>query len=441
MAHDVFISYPHQDKATADAVCAKLEAEGIRCWIAPRDIAPSADWAASIVEAIENCRVMVLIFSAHANQSKQVHREVQQAFDEERPVLPFRIENIAPDKTLRYYMASVHWLDALTPPLEQHLQKLAVSVQALVRATTSDADRQGGQIPWQIKENWNNGRKARHWAWRTSLIGCALGIVAAGTIGLWFANMRVAGPVAEVTAAADRGDPAAQNELGLKYAEGTDGLPHDDAKAVEWYRKAAVQGYPAAETNLGDMYLFGRGDLDKDPLEALSWYLKAAQQHWPDAQYRLGYMYEVGLGTAKNVQRAAELYRSAANAGYPDAENVLGVLYATGGDGLPKDDKQAVEWYRKAAEQGFAKAEKNLGDMFFSGRGVERDYKQAIFWYTKAADQQDANAQYQLGYIYEKGLGTDQSEKNATEQYKKAARHGNVDAQRALDRLESSRTP
>src|SRR6185312_13261586 len=94
-------------------------------------------------------------------------------------------------------------------------------------------------------------------------------------------------PLADLIPAADRGDPAAQNALGIKYAAGEDGLPRDDVKAVEWYRKAAVQGYAKAQTNLGDMYLAGRGGLDKNALEALSWYLKAAQQGWPDAQYRL----------------------------------------------------------------------------------------------------------------------------------------------------------
>ena len=244
--------------------------------------------------------------------------------------------------------------------------------------------------------------------------------------------------LADIIPAADRGEAAAQNALGLKYAAGGDGLPRDETKAVEWYRKAASQGYPAAETNLGDMYLFGRGGLDKNPLDALSWYLKAAQQQWPDAQYRLAYMYEAGLGTAKDVQRAAELYRSAADAGYPDAENVLGVLYATGSDGLPKDDQQAVQWYRKAAEQGFAKAEKNLGDMYYYGRGVDRDYEQALDWYKKAADQQFAEAQYRLGYMYEKGLGTQQSNQDAIALYKQAASHGSVDGQRALDRLSAT---
>ncbi len=96
MAFDVFISYPHQDKATADAACASLEAAGIRCWIAPRDVAPGADWAASIVDAIDHCRAMVLIFSSSANGSRQIQREVQHAFEQEVPVIPLRIENVAP---------------------------------------------------------------------------------------------------------------------------------------------------------------------------------------------------------------------------------------------------------------------------------------------------------------------------------------------------------
>ena len=175
--------------------------------------------------------------------------------------------------------------------------------------------------------------------------------------------------LADIIPAADRGDPAAQNALGLKYAAGADGLPRDETKAVEWYRKAALQGYPAAETNLGDMYLFGHGGLDKNPLEALSWYLKASQQQWPDAEYRLAYMYEVGLGTAKDLQRAAELYQSAANAGYPDAENVLGVLYATGGDGLPKDDQQAIAMVSQGCRTGICQGgEKSRRHVFLRPR-------------------------------------------------------------------------
>ncbi len=134
MNFDVFVSYSHQDKAVADAACARLEAEGIRCWIAPRDVPPGADWAGSIIEAIENCRAMVVVFSSHANGSRQVHREVQHGFDREKPVVPLRIESVAPEKALSYYMQSIHWLDALTPPIEAHLDKLADTVRALLPA-------------------------------------------------------------------------------------------------------------------------------------------------------------------------------------------------------------------------------------------------------------------------------------------------------------------
>jgi eukaryotic-like serine/threonine-protein kinase len=247
------------------------------------------------------------------------------------------------------------------------------------------------------------------------------------------------GPLAELVIAANRGDPAAQNQLGVKYAQGEDSLPRDDTKAVDLYRLAANQGFPRAETNLGDMYFFGRGGLTQSYLDAISWYLKAAQQDWPDAQYRLGYMYEKGVGTDKDVPRAVQLYKSAADHGYPEAQNLLGILYATGTDGLTEDDKQALAWYQKAADQGFPKAEKNLGDMYFFGKGVDKDYKQAMAWYQKAADQGFGDAQFRLGFMYEKGLGTQQSNQDAIEQYKRAARNGSVEAQRALDRLSPSK--
>ena len=52
MAFDAFISYSHRDRLAADAACAGLEAAGIRCWIAPRDIAPGKEWAEGIIFGI-----------------------------------------------------------------------------------------------------------------------------------------------------------------------------------------------------------------------------------------------------------------------------------------------------------------------------------------------------------------------------------------------------
>jgi hypothetical protein len=133
VAHDVFVSYSTKDKPIADAVCATLESAGVRCWIAPRDIQPGADWGEAIVNAIEGSRVLILIFSGHANESPQVKRELQHGFDSGVVVIPFRVENIMPNKSLDYYLGSVHWLDALSTPLEKHLQTLAAKTKGLLQ--------------------------------------------------------------------------------------------------------------------------------------------------------------------------------------------------------------------------------------------------------------------------------------------------------------------
>src|SRR5580700_5538837 len=138
MAVDVFISYAIDDKLTADAACASLESAGIRCWIAPRDVLPGMDYAEAIIEALEKCRGMLLIFSGNANRSNQVKREVERAVHHGIPIIPFRIEDVPPARALEYYISSPHWLDALTPPLDEHLKQLALTVQILL-------DRASGQ--------------------------------------------------------------------------------------------------------------------------------------------------------------------------------------------------------------------------------------------------------------------------------------------------------
>lgn len=134
MAHQVFISYGHQDKQVADATCARLEARGIRCWIAPRDVLPGQAYGEAINTAIRGCRALVLVFSSNANLSDHVSKEVERAVSNGIPVVPLRIENVTPTGALEYFIGSVHWLDALTQPIEAHLERLADSVERLLGA-------------------------------------------------------------------------------------------------------------------------------------------------------------------------------------------------------------------------------------------------------------------------------------------------------------------
>ena len=139
MAHDVFISYASKDKIVADAVCAALEAGHIRCYIAPRDVLPGQRYAHALVDAIHAAKVFVLVFSAASNASLQVEREVDRAVSCGLPVLPLRVEDVMPCDWLEYYLAGQHWLDAVTPPLADHLARLSEAITVLLQPPAKGA--------------------------------------------------------------------------------------------------------------------------------------------------------------------------------------------------------------------------------------------------------------------------------------------------------------
>src|SRR5260221_3050761 len=128
----VFISHSSKDRPTADAICTHLESAGINCWIAPRDIEPGATWTKGIMQGLDACRVLILVFSEHANDSDHVQREVAKAFASGLAVIPFRIKDVLPDQSLSYFLDTVQWLDASAPPLPKHLGTLSERIKKLL---------------------------------------------------------------------------------------------------------------------------------------------------------------------------------------------------------------------------------------------------------------------------------------------------------------------
>jgi hypothetical protein len=139
MHQDVFVSYSQPDRTCALEIVAQLEERGIKVWVAPRDIAPSADWAAEIIEAIGTSRLMLLVFSAGCNESPQVRREVERAVHRHLPILPVRIEDVLPTKSLEYFLSAQHWFDAFPAPLARHLDLLCKKVGELLRTAHEHA--------------------------------------------------------------------------------------------------------------------------------------------------------------------------------------------------------------------------------------------------------------------------------------------------------------
>ena len=68
---------------------------------------------------------MLLVFSSNSNVSNHIKREVERAVNRGKPVIPVRIEDVLPSKSLEYFISTQHWFDAYSLPMEMHLQRLA----------------------------------------------------------------------------------------------------------------------------------------------------------------------------------------------------------------------------------------------------------------------------------------------------------------------------
>ena len=189
MTHDIFISYSSEDKVIADAVVTAFESNGLRCWMAPRDIKPGADWGDSITRAIDVCKVVLLIFSGSANRSKRVLDEIYYAISEEKIILPFRIEKLDPTGAMRLHLSSRHWLDAYQPSWQAHINQLVKSAaDSLGRELAVPA---GQDIPpAPVIQNVKQAGKKVPWLW----IGLAVGLAAIlGVAGfVWFGSRNAA---------------------------------------------------------------------------------------------------------------------------------------------------------------------------------------------------------------------------------------------------------
>ena len=124
----IFISYASVNKNKADEICEYLEAQGKKCWIAPRDIPAGFEYGEEIIKGIEKSDAFVLVFSKASNESQHVLREVERAVNRKLPIISYRIEYSELSKSMEYFLSSNQWLDATTesmlPTLNEALNKL-----------------------------------------------------------------------------------------------------------------------------------------------------------------------------------------------------------------------------------------------------------------------------------------------------------------------------
>ncbi|MFL6519602.1 MAG: TIR domain-containing protein [Chthoniobacterales bacterium] len=186
MPRDVFISHSAQDKKVSETICSALEQSGIRCWIAPRDVRAGKSFPGEITRAIQQSKVMLLIFSRHSNSSEQVLREVQLAVDSHLPIVRLRIEDIPLSDDLRYYLSTPHWLDALSHPISKHIPPVARAIKELLEQATEAPPVATQPAPVEVAMKQrppDHGEKPAP-KWKPFVIG-AIVLAAAALLALW----------------------------------------------------------------------------------------------------------------------------------------------------------------------------------------------------------------------------------------------------------------
>lgn len=159
---------------------------------------------------------------------------------------------------------------------------------------------------------------------------------------------------ASLEARANKGDAAAQFELGAIYHDG-DGVPKDTKKAIGWFQKSAAGGDVRAQFNLGVMYYLGEG-VQQDYVKARDLFTKAVQQNNPRAEFNLGVIYYRGEGVPVDLAKARDLFTKAAMMNFGEAQFNLGVMDAKGEAGQV-DIGKAYAWFVLSRENGSPKAD------------------------------------------------------------------------------------
>ena len=91
-----------------------------------------------IVAAIDSCALLLLLFSADADASPHVRREIERAVTKRRAILPIRLQDRRPSGAMEYALDNTQWLDAFAAPFEQFLAPMTVAVQALLTRKRRD---------------------------------------------------------------------------------------------------------------------------------------------------------------------------------------------------------------------------------------------------------------------------------------------------------------
>ena len=398
MDHEVFISYSSANIQTAQAICHALESNRIKCWMAPRDIRPGAEYGDIIEEAIVTCKVFLIVFSETSQISRWVRSELNIGFSSNKPIIPFRIDPTDLKVSMKLMLNDKHWLNAYPNPEEKFSELAAVILDLLqhpavdtisppgfqpasnvASADGSNAGAQGlfGKLLNQLFVKRRVKVTSDHAA-EIFLNGERKGKLDAYETG----NYSVSEDFYQLEVySCEYGKKVKCEYSGSFSNSSTVIISVDMATAEKQYLMKAKNITSGQINDLGIIFL------DEGKFEdAQECFLKAASMGEAAAAYNLGMMYHFGKGVEIDYDVAREYYEEAVKSDYPLALNNLGSIYYNG-HGVRKDIAKSFPYFCRAAERGVESAQFTVATMLFYGQGVAVDKAKAKKWFQKAAAQ------------------------------------------------------
>ena len=128
---DVFLSYSRDDKARVLELTQRLRSAGVSVWIDQGGIDGAALWGESIVNALENAKVLLLVVTPSAVASHNVAKEVMLTSERKGHILPVHLEPTTIPASLKYPLAGIQHIEYYNGDTEANFQTVLASLKSL----------------------------------------------------------------------------------------------------------------------------------------------------------------------------------------------------------------------------------------------------------------------------------------------------------------------
>jgi len=129
LTYDVFISYAGPDQESANELCEKFENEGLRCWIAPRNVRAGQKYLEEILDGVIRSKCLMLLLSENTEHAEYVENEVERAKSYRRKIYTLRLEEVQIPKNLELILGATQWIDSWAVDYPERLKQIIANVK------------------------------------------------------------------------------------------------------------------------------------------------------------------------------------------------------------------------------------------------------------------------------------------------------------------------